>query len=409
MNIESTPIESSQITRRGAAAGSQSLRKNDHPKRSVSSPRQSISVFHEKLPTAFQLALACLACGVAGRLAAGPMEDWAKMSGIIPQGYVCYHASGPVKIDGQLDEAAWQPAPWTQHFTDIEGDAKPKPRFRTRAKMLWDDEYFYVAAELEEPHVWGTLTKHDAVIFHDNDFEVFIDPDGDSHEYDEFEMNALNTGWDLRLKKPYKDGGPAVNEWEIPGLKTAVHVNGTLNNPADTDVGWTLEIAFPWKAPAEFAGRKDPAGRRRPVAGQLFPGGMADGYRGRQIPQTPGKKEDNWVWSPQGIIDMHRPEKWGYVQFTRKPTGSVAFVPDPAAAAKKQLHQIYYAQRAYHEKNGRWATTLGELSLNAEAKTPIPPAIKATPDGYEVTVEVKLPGGKTQRCHIRQDARIWSD
>ena len=72
--------------------------------------------------------------------------------------------------------------------------------------------------------------------------------DGDSHEYFEFEMNALNTGWDLRLPKPCKDGGPALNEWEIPGLKTAVHINGTLNHPADRDHGWTVEIAFPRSA-----------------------------------------------------------------------------------------------------------------------------------------------------------------
>ena len=357
----------------------------------------------------FSWLLAGLSCGVAGQIAAGPIEDWSKMSGIVPQGYVCYHASGTLSIDGQLDEAAWQAVPWTKDFQDIEGTAKPKPRFRTRAKMLWDDEYFYVAAELEEPHVWATLTQHDTVIFNDPDFEVFMDPDGDSHEYYEFEMNALNTGWDLRLKKPYKDGGPALNEWEIPGLKTAVHINGTLNNPADTDVGWTLEIAFPWKALAEFAGCKTP-----PTEGQQWRVGfsrvewLTDIIDG-QYRKRPGNKEDNWVWSPQGIIDMHRPEKWGCVQFTRKPIGSVAFAPDPAAAAKNQLHQIYYAQRAYHEKKSRWAAALDELSLNAEAKLPTPPVLKITPDGFEVTVAVKLPIGKTQRYHIRQDARVWSD
>ena len=115
-------------------------------------------------------------------------------------------------------------APWTDAFVDIEGDVRPRPRFHTRAKMLWDDTYFYVAALLEEPHVWGTLTKHDSVIFQDNDFEIFIDPDGDNQEYYEIEINALNTEWDLFLKKAYRDGGPAMNEWEIPGLKTAVHV-----------------------------------------------------------------------------------------------------------------------------------------------------------------------------------------
>src|SRR5262245_59635242 len=83
-------------------------------------------------------------------------EDWAKMSTIVPHGYVCYHAIGPMKIDGRLDEASWLAAPWTQEFVDIEGDGRPKPRFRTGAKMLWDDDYFYVGAGLEEPHARGT-------------------------------------------------------------------------------------------------------------------------------------------------------------------------------------------------------------------------------------------------------------
>ncbi len=92
-------------------------------------------------------------------------------------------------------------------FVDIQGDAKPKPRFRTRAKMLWDDNYLYIAAEIQEPHVWATLTNHDSVIFQDPDFEVFMDPKGETQPYYEFEMNALNTTWDLRLNKPYMDQG----------------------------------------------------------------------------------------------------------------------------------------------------------------------------------------------------------
>src|SRR5436853_6163025 len=145
-----------------------------------------------------------------------------------PQRYTCLRAANPIQIDGRLDDPAWRNAPWTGWFVDIQGAKRganqPSPRFRTRVKMLWDDRYFYVAAELEEPHVWATLTEHDSVIFHDNDFEVFLDPNSDNHEYYEFEMNALNTTWDLLLPRPYKDGGKPINSWEIPGLKSAVHV-----------------------------------------------------------------------------------------------------------------------------------------------------------------------------------------
>ena len=176
----------------------------------------------------------------------------------IPKGYVCYRADEPLTLNGKLDDPSWSNAPWTDYFVDIQGSKKPVPRFHTRAKMLWDDKYLYIGAELEEPHIWGTLTQHDSVIFQDNDFEIFIDPDGDNHEYYEIELNALNTEWDLRLVKPYRDGGPALNEWEIPGYKSAVHVNGTLNNPADTDKGWTVELALPWTVLKEYANRPSP-------------------------------------------------------------------------------------------------------------------------------------------------------
>jgi hypothetical protein len=114
--------------------------------------------------------------------------------------------------------------------------------------MLWDAEYFYIAAEISDPHVWGTLTRHDEIVFHDNDFEVFIDPNGDAREYYELEVNALGTVFDLFLHRRYKEDGPAEHGWNAEGLKTFVHVNGTLNDPTDTDKGWTLEWAIPWSA-----------------------------------------------------------------------------------------------------------------------------------------------------------------
>jgi hypothetical protein len=359
--------------------------------------------------TAIRVPLVCFWLMAAGALTGADFaNDWARMKGIVPQGYVCHHATGPITVDGRLDEPDWQRAAWTRDFADIEGDAKPRPRFRTHAKILWDDQYFYIAAELEEPHVWGTLTQHDAVIFQDPDFEVFIDPNGDSHEYYEFEMNALNTGWDLLLRKPYKDGGPAQNEWEIPGLKTGVHVEGTLNNSADQDKGWYVEIAFPWKALASYAHRPTPPREgdqwRVDFSRVEWQIDLVDG----KYQKVPGTREDNWIWSPPGIIDMHRPEKWGYVQFTKK-SGEVAFVPDPAMPARNALQEIYYAQKDYHAKNHHWAAALDDLKLSVDLASGLakPPTMKLTKDGFEATAQVKPPSGRIQRWHIRQDALVW--
>ncbi|KAB2660595.1 MAG: hypothetical protein DVB31_13835 [Verrucomicrobia bacterium] len=330
---------------------------------------------------------------------AQPAGEWARMKPMVPRGYLCVRAASPVTVDGRLDDAAWKQAPWTADFVDIEGAVKPVPRYRTRAKMLWDDKYFYIAAELQEPHVWGTITQRDAVIFQDPDFEVFIDPDGDGHEYYEFEMNALNTVWDLRLVKAYKDGGPALNEWNIAGLRTGVHVDGTLNDPKDTDRSWTVEIAMPWAALGEFSRKPSPPrdGDRWQVNYSRVEWQIETGAGYRKVPNTP---ENNWVWSPTGIVDMHRPEKWGVVEFTTARTAGRAVKPGPVEAARDILQEVYYSERVFQSKAKRFTADAGELGLK-----PVAPGleIRLTADGWRASVPVK--GGKGgQRATIRQDA-----
>jgi hypothetical protein len=346
----------------------------------------------------------------AGAVSPPPRSKSAKGSLLpAPKGYVCYRASEPVQVDGRLDDDAWKAAPWTDRFVDIEGDVRPRPRFSTRVKMLWDDHYFYVGALLEEPHIWGTLTRHDAIIFQDNDFEIFIDPDGDNHEYYEIEINALNTEWDLFLKKPYRNGGPAINEWEIPGLKTGVHVDGTLNQWSDQDNSWSVEFAIPWKVLAEYAHRPAP-----PRDGDQWRVNFSrvewlheivDGHY-RKVPKT---RENNWVWSPQGAIDMHRPERWGYVQFSTAAPGQATYRPDPAGPIRDRLMQIYRAEAAFHGENNRWAAKLEELELPDVTVLPEHTTIfRPNSDGYEAAITFTPAGGKPQTWTIRQDSRIQS-
>jgi hypothetical protein len=326
----------------------------------------------------------------------------------LPRGYVSYRAVEPLTIDGKLDDRAWQAAPWTEAFVDIEGDLKPLPRFQTRAKMLWNDEYFYIGAYLEEPHVWGTLTKHDAVIFQDNDFEIFIDPDGDNHEYYEIEINALGTEWDLFLKKPYRDGGSASNEWEIQGLRTATHVEGTLNDPKDKDQYWSVEFAIPWKALAEHAHcpapPRDGEQWRINFSRVEWLHELVAGKYGK-VPKT---REDNWVWSPQGVIDMHRPESWGVVQFSTAMPGTVSFRPDWAGPIRDRLIEVYRAQRRFHYKHKRWAEKLDLLDLSDQSAY-CPPhtlTIHPTADGFEALLTIQRPSGGGETWSIHQDSKL---
>jgi len=322
-----------------------------------------------------------------------------------PRSAVCYRASTPLTIDGRLDEGSWSAAPWSDPFVDIEGDVRPKPRLLTRVKMLWDDEYFYIGADLEEPDLWGTFTKRDSIIFHENDFEVFIDPDGDTHEYYELEINALNTVWDLMLVRPYRDGGPALNAWDIAGLKTAVHLRGTLNRPGDQDSGWSVEIAMPWKILEEAA-----AGARPPKAGEQWRVNFsrvewqldhqAGGYSKKKDRSGNLLAENNWVWSPQGAVAMHMPERWGFVQFSPLAAGAGVeqFRDNPDEALKWQLRRIYYRQVDFRKANGRYAENLAQLDLAIRGAQ-----LLLLGERYVVT----LPSSGGGRVTLTEEGKVW--
>lgn len=350
-----------------------------------------------------------LAVALAAMLWAGAAPWRAEAPLTHPRGYVCYRAPSPIRVDGRLDDEAWREAAWTNDFVDIEGDVKPPPALRTRVKMLWDQSAFYIGAELVEPHLWATLTEHDAVVFRDHDFEIFIDPNGDSHEYYELEFNALGTTWDLLLPRPYKDGGKPINNWEIAGLKSAVYLDGTLNDGRDADRGWSVELALPWSALGELARRPVPPHDgdqwRVNFSRVEWPLDVSDGkYRKRE-----GAKPFNWVWSPQHVVDMHRPERWGYVQFSTGHRGAVRFEPDASLPARHWLHLVYYAERDYRKAHGRWALTLEELKVLPPVDSMLAAAsLKVADSLFQASIEVAVGGGKTEHWNIRQDALVWA-
>ena len=339
----------------------------------------------------------------------------------MPETYVAYRTEAPIEIDGRLDEAAWAKAPRTAAFVDIQGDPLPKPGQATTARMLWDDEFFYVAAELDETDLWATLTKRDSIIFHDNDFEVFLDPDGDTHLYYELEINALGTEWDLLLVKPYRDGGPALPGFDTEGLVSAVSLRGTLNDRRDRDAGWSVEIAIPWAALAPFAGTQTPPADRAVwrvnfsrVQWQLDPEETAGsvGYQKRKRADGGALPEDNWVWSPQGVIAMHEPESWGYVQFTDTSVdglGSNAafetFQAPPDLEARAFLRRAYSKEHAYRAVHGAYTANVAALGLgDSRADSPTGSFVETlelflTPTGFEATL-VWLSSGRT-------DSVLW--
>jgi hypothetical protein len=141
-------------------------------------------------------------------------------------------ASEAIAVDGRPDEAAWAAAAWSEPFVDIEGQQRPAPAHLTRFKMLWDERFLYVYAELESPHVWGTLTRRTRRSTTTMRSRSFSTRPATRERYYEFEVNALNTIWELTLTKPYRRGGKPTYGTNLPSLQSAVHVDGTVNDPA---------------------------------------------------------------------------------------------------------------------------------------------------------------------------------
>jgi hypothetical protein len=258
--------------------------------------------------------------------------------------YKAFRVSGPIRIDGKLDESSWKEAPISPRFVDL---VSGQPVIHdTRAAVLWDDQYLYVSYKVEEPFVHARFTNHNDTVYYDNDVECFIaGPDA----YYEFEINAFNTCYEAFFvwENTYESSGLSrLPEFErsklvpfngvgytnhvrggrlgnfhhaLPGLKTAVHVDGTINNDMDRDTGWTVELAFPWQSLRWLAtdGRSLP-----PKDGDVWRMDFSRFNTHKEPP--PARDSGGWFWTPHRVWDSHIPECFAYITFSTNLVTSAA-------------------------------------------------------------------------------------
>ena len=255
-----------------------------------------------------------------------------------------YRAAEPLGVTGRLDEASWQKAPRSPRFVDL---ITGRPTIHdTRASVLWDDDYLYVGFWVEEPFVEAKLTERDSLIWSENDIEFFVaGPDG----YYEFEMNALGTIYEALFlwEDAYERGGYAklpefsrtapgakpwngvgfanhprgarigFFSWDLPGIRTAVAVDGTINDNSDRDRGWTAEIALPWSS-LQLLAKGD---------GRAVPPRDGDTWRmdfsrfNTYREARPAEDSGGWAMNAHGVWDSHVPEVFPYIHFSTEVVG----------------------------------------------------------------------------------------
>jgi hypothetical protein len=239
--------------------------------------------------------------------------------------YTAQRRIDTILVDGNLNEASWHSATNTSVFTVWNGGAAPAS-LQTTAKMIWDDQYLYIAFNARDPDVYATYTVRDAALWEQDNFEVFVTIPGTTG-YVEAEGSPRGTIWDGSFTSVFQGPG---GSYTITGLQVASRVNGTLNNSSDQDIGFTGEIRLP------FADIYQGVAGGHPTNGtQLRLNLNRINWNTPATQGGPGAagSDTYYAWSPVPgtSVSFHRPDKFGTVTF------STNSVPAPAWMFTSQI------------------------------------------------------------------------
>jgi hypothetical protein len=213
--------------------------------------------------------------------------------------YEVHRAKTPPRINGHLDDAAWQnarPVEFVFPWADQTGKKQ-----RTTAKLTWDDDYLYVGYECDDTDIVAVHTLPDDPTYKDDAVEIFIAPPNKQNFYLGLEMNAHATLYDYFYAFPTR----LLKNYDIRGIQLAVSIRGTLNITGDEDKGWNLEVAIPWRAFSDLIDHPVPKPGDRWIANLNRWDGTEPNRRLSQ-------------WSDSGLVrpNPHHPERFGQLLFT---------------------------------------------------------------------------------------------
>lgn len=263
------------------------------------SPSRTNGEFFRRIGVASVFAFASL---LAPEGRSQPAAPASARAGHVPE-YTIFRTAAPLAIDRKLDEAEWFAAPSVGEFVFPWWQSGKKER--TSAKLLWDDEYLYLAFVCEDAHITARHVERDGRIPEDDCVEVMLTPDADrSHVYFNIEFNVI--GGILDNFRPNGPDKPRAPKWDAEGVKVAGSFAGTLNDDSDVDRSWQVEVAIPWR---NFSGH---AKAIPPRAGTVMRLNLNrhGGKTNRQFSQ----------WAPGGTPkpSFHTPDRFGQVVLSER-------------------------------------------------------------------------------------------
>lgn len=217
--------------------------------------------------------------------------------------YKCPKVSVPPVIDGKLGDEAWNAAPPVRLVLSTTGQPATK---QTIARMCWDNENLYISFDCQDEDIWNDYTKRDDPVYNQEVCEAFLVPTCDLDRYFEINVSPRNVVFDALIRHAVKGipGEGTDHGWTCEGLRTAVVLDGTIDNRKDKDKGYTVEMAVP------FAGLGAPT----PKPGQRWRGNL---YRIDLMPEP--AEFQSWSPTMQVPAAFHVPEQFGTIFFEECP------------------------------------------------------------------------------------------
>jgi uncharacterized repeat protein (TIGR03806 family) len=176
-----------------------------------------------------------------------------------PAEFECRFTDTPIKITGKGSDPAWKSAQVINHFYLPWLGAKARPaKTMTKAKLLWDREFLYFFADMEDADLYADIKEHNGMLWNNDVFELFFKPADDKPGYYEFQVNAAGAVLDLFFPRRGAGGFARFKNETKFHVDAKVNLRGTLNKWTDKDDGWTVEGKIPWTDFVRTGGRPAP-------------------------------------------------------------------------------------------------------------------------------------------------------
>ncbi len=221
---------------------------------------------------------------------------------------------------------------------------------RVACTTTWDEFYLYALIEVQDPNVESTNTKHMSNPWEDDDVEIFLETDAKraaDRTPNTYQMAVSAGGGSSWVVG--ENGKPTPKP--IFTFKFARKVQGTLNKHNDKDIGFTVELAIPWK---EVGGPPEP--------GQIMGFNLICRMKGENtgfVSFSPDVKTED---------DVHVPAKWSKIKFVSTPT-IIAF-QDGALVSRKVVSRPPVIDGVVSPRE--WNSDLS-FQINKPAPVPLPP------------------------------------